>query len=60
MPEQQFLQTVKKQFKFWANGDQYEGEMSEGLRQGKGVFLWANGNKYDGQWNNNLRHGFGT
>ena len=52
--------TIKKQFKFWANGDQYEGEFSNGMKNGKGLFIWSNGNKYDGDWKDNQRHGKGN
>ena len=52
--------TIKKQFKFWAKGDQYEGEFSNGMKNGKGLFIWSNGNKYDGDWKDNQRHGKGN
>merc|ERR1711936_1469283 len=52
----------------WQNGDRYEGDWVEGLRQGKGKYTckasggkydWNNGDWYEGQWKSGLRHGHG-
>ena len=32
--QEELTKTLKKQFKFWPNGDSYEGEMQEGLKHG--------------------------
>lgn len=38
----------------------YKGEFSNGIINGKGMYIWSNGNRYDGEWKNSLRHGHGT
>merc|ERR1711992_316239 len=52
----------------WQNGDRYEGDWVEGLRQGKGMYTCkasggkyegSNGDWYEGQWKSGLRHGQG-
>ena len=32
------------------NGDVYEGEYVDGLKEGFGVYRWASGSKYEGNW----------
>lgn len=34
----------------WVSGDAFEGEMREGLKQGKGTYIWKNGQRYTGDW----------
>jgi hypothetical protein len=34
----------------WASGDVFEGEMRQGLKQGKGTYAWKNGQRYAGDW----------
>ncbi|GMF22429.1 unnamed protein product [Phytophthora lilii] len=42
------------------NGDTYEGEFADGLRNGFGIFTeCATGSTYEGQWLQDLRHGSG-
>ncbi|KAH3745500.1 2-isopropylmalate synthase [Pelomyxa schiedti] len=41
------------------DGDVYEGEFSNGKREGKGVYGFGDGRVYDGQWKAGLRHGRG-
>eukprot|EP00088_Acartia_fossae_P007055 TRINITY_DN1327_c0_g1_i1.p1 TRINITY_DN1327_c0_g1~~TRINITY_DN1327_c0_g1_i1.p1 ORF type:complete len:203 (-),score=48.00 TRINITY_DN1327_c0_g1_i1:333-941(-) len=44
----------------WINGDRYEGEWLNGLREGKGAyFSKASGCSYDGQYKNDLKEGTG-
>lgn len=43
----------------YANGDVYDGEFANDLRNGKGVYWYSNGNVYDGEWKDNHIHGFG-
>ncbi|MAP01856.1 MAG: hypothetical protein CMD01_03455 [Flavobacteriales bacterium] len=41
----------------WA--DKYEGEWTDGKRNGKGTMHWSDGTKYQGQWKEDKRHGQG-
>lgn len=34
----------------WASGDVFEGEMRNGLKQGKGTYAWKHGQRYSGDW----------
>jgi uncharacterized caspase-like protein len=34
----------------WASGDIFEGEMRNGLKQGKGTYAWKHGQRYSGDW----------
>jgi len=43
----------------FANG-QYQGDLVDGKRHGKGKLIYNNGNCYDGTWENDQRHGEGT
>ena len=43
---------VSKSFK-------YEGEFSDGLKQGRGVYAWDNGDRYDGKFTNDRPDGNG-
>jgi len=43
-----------------ANGDRYEGEISDGVLNGPGVYQWAGGDRYEGEFRNALPHGQGT
>ncbi|KAF4323488.1 hypothetical protein BBO99_00001358 [Phytophthora kernoviae] len=37
----------------------YEGEFSDGLRHGNGVFYYANGARFEGEWKANVKDGYG-
>jgi len=37
----------------------YDGQMLNGIRQGKGKYVWANGDVYDGQWHDGKMQGKG-
>ncbi len=44
----------------WANGDSYEGEWVNDLRQGNGTKKWKKyGDVYIGKWLNDTKHGYG-
>lgn len=40
--------------------DRYEGEWSEGKREGQGKCKYAHGDVYDGAWASDVRAGMGT
>ena len=42
-----------------ANGNKYEGEWRNGLRNGYGTFYWLTGQVYKGQWLDDHMHGNG-
>ena len=44
----------------YPNGDQYNGDFKNGIREGEGTMVYGeSGNKYEGQWKNNLKDGIG-
>ncbi len=43
----------------YTNGDKYDGDFVNGLREGFGTYYWADGEKFLGQFKNNKRNGFG-
>jgi hypothetical protein len=46
---------------YWPDGVKYEGELKNGLRDGKGVWYKSNGTiKYDGEWQKNKQCGYGV
>lgn len=44
----------------YSNGERYNGEVLEGLRNGYGTYYYQNGERYEGKWHKNLKHGRGT
>jgi hypothetical protein len=44
----------------YTNGDKYDGEVVNGVREGYGTYFYHNGDKYEGMWINNKKHGMGT
>jgi hypothetical protein len=43
------------------SGDEtYDGEMSKGRPNGRGVYVWADGDRYDGEWRGGDMHGRGV
>ena len=44
----------------YTNGDKYDGEVVNGVREGFGTYFYHNGDKYEGMWQNNKKHGMGT
>ena len=42
------------------NGDRYEGEFSDGLMNGWGIYYYRNGDKYEGGFQNDMKKGKGT
>ena len=45
---------------FYKNGNIYEGEIKDGMRNGKGVMIYKSGNKYVGEWKDDLKEGMGS
>jgi hypothetical protein len=43
----------------YSNGDVYNGEMANGMRNGYGVLCLKNEERYQGQWRNNMKQGQG-
>ena len=41
------------------NGDKYIGELKDGQRSGRGLYIWENGNAWYGKWENGKRNGYG-
>lgn len=39
--------------------DHYEGDLVNGVREGRGKMVFASGNTYNGQWKNGMMHGLG-
>lgn len=42
----------------FANGDIYEGDWSQGAKNGYGKYQCANGVVFDGRWKDDARHGY--
>ncbi|HTR85148.1 MAG TPA: hypothetical protein VMI56_11775 [Reyranella sp.] len=40
--------------------DRYQGEIRDGMMDGRGTYLWADGDRYVGQFHANLRNGRGV
>lgn len=43
----------------YENGDIYEGELENDLKDGSGVYFYENGEKYDGFFENDMIAGYG-
>jgi len=43
----------------YQDGSKYEGEMKDGRRNGKGIWIRPDGMKYEGEWKNNKPDGYG-
>jgi serine/threonine protein kinase len=44
----------------WTNGNQFDGTLVRGVKQGTGQFVWANGHRYRGEWARDKPNGKGT
>ena len=44
---------------YYNNGDRYEGEFKNGIKEGKGKIFYGNGDRYEGEFKNNVREGKG-
>lgn len=36
----------------YQNGDKYEGQWQNGLKNGAGTYIYSDGSKYQGEWKN--------
>jgi hypothetical protein len=43
----------------YADGNKYEGDWKNDMREGTGVLEFINGDKYEGDWENDKRNGRG-
>ena len=43
----------------YTNGEIYEGDFVDGIREGNGTYRYLNGNVYSGKWRENRKHGMG-
>ncbi|CAK64142.1 unnamed protein product (macronuclear) [Paramecium tetraurelia] len=56
--KQEANQKIQKHI-FYSNDDEYQGEVMNDKRHGKGTYKFASGNRYEGQWKNHQKHGKG-
>ena len=48
------------QIKYNSDGEiEYEGDIKDGLKEGKGIYYWTSGSRYEGDWKNNEPNGKG-
>lgn len=43
----------------WNSGNQFDGTLAQGSKEGKGKFIWNNGQQYHGDWENDTPNGKG-
>ena len=43
----------------WADGDLYDGDWHQDLKEGQGAYTYMSGDVYEGQWHKDQRDGFG-
>ncbi|CAD8173903.1 unnamed protein product [Paramecium pentaurelia] len=56
--KQEVNQQLQKHI-IYSNDDEYQGEIMNDKRHGKGTYKFASGNRYEGQWKNHQKHGKG-
>ena len=44
----------------YTDGSRYEGEILNGKRHGRGIYVWSDGTRYTGDWRDGRKHGQGT
>ena len=44
-----------KEICYFINGDRYEGNMKNNIKEGKGIYYFINGDRYEGDFRNNLK-----
>jgi len=44
----------------YSNGERYDGEIIDGMRNGFGTYYYKNGERFEGNWYKNQKHGRGT
>ncbi|MBK7139781.1 MAG: hypothetical protein IPH74_12475 [Bacteroidetes bacterium] len=50
---------LKVSIAIYTNGDKYDGDFVNGIREGDGIYYWKEGEKYIGKYKNNKRNGYG-
>jgi hypothetical protein len=43
-----------------SNGQRYEGQMRNGMKNGEGIFYYIDGRVYKGTWEKDEIHGYGA
>ena len=44
---------------YWIDGDKYEGDQKNDLKDGKGIIYWIDGGRYESDYKNGLYEGKG-
>jgi hypothetical protein len=44
----------------WRNGEVYDGEWDQGLKQGYGIWKGIKNDSYIGEWSTSKAHGYGV
>jgi len=42
------------------NGDRYDGDYEDDMKNGEGTLYYSDGGKYEGNWENDMRNGYGV
>jgi hypothetical protein len=63
-PDVDISEDVRKTYQYqiisYSNGDRYEGETVDGIRDGYGIYYWKNRRYWFGKWKNGRRNGYGA
>ena len=51
------LEHIEYGMLMYPHGDEYEGQLVDNLKHGRGIYTYANGITSLGSWKNNKRHG---
>lgn len=54
------VKKINKATIVYSNGEKYEGEILDYIRQGFGTYYYAKGDRYQGMWYQNMKQGRGT
>jgi len=45
---------------YYNDGNRYEGEWKDGIKNGKGTYYFKSGDRYEGEWKDGIKNGKGT